>query len=228
MNSLPAMHPLRSSFRPRTRFIAGFVLLATVTLLLAAPGPAAAAQSTCPTFQVLHNDRIGKLRLRAGNYTIRVGNQRRLSCQSASDLFRQFLEDYDGTLPDGWRVQARRSRFLQRSSGDAFTVTRVRGGGGGGGVGGGSSGHHPATGRACPAPFTVRHNDRIGELKLPQGKYRITLLAIGRMSCQRASSIFARFLQDYTGDLPGAWRLDPKTATFSKSAHYGFRVKPYR
>jgi len=237
VDSLPAMHPLRHGFRTRTRFLAGFVALATVTLVVAAPGPAVAAQSTCPTFQVLHNDRIGKLRLRAGDYTIRIGNQRRLSCESASDLFRQFLEDYDGTLPDGWRVQARRSRFIQRSSGDAFTVTRTRdggggtgggGGGGGSGTGGGGSGQHPATGRACPAPFTVQNNDRIGELKLPAGKYRITLLAIGRLSCQRASSIFARFLQDYTGDLPGAWRLDPKTATFSKSTHYGFRVKPYR
>lgn len=218
------MRPLNPSFRIRGRFLAGLVILATVALLAAAPGPAAAARSTCPAFQVLHNDRIGKLKLRAGDYTIRIGNQRRLSCESASDLFRQFLEDYDGTLPDGWRVQARRSRFFQPSSGDAFTVTRARGGSGGGG----SSGQHPATGRACPAPFTVQNDDRIGSLKLPQGKYRITLLAIGRLSCQRASSIFARFLQDYTGDLPGAWRLDPKTATFSKSAHYGFRVKPYR
>ena len=88
-----------------------------------------------------------------------------------------------------------------------------------------AGGQHPATGRACAAPFTVQHNDQIGELKLRAGQYRITLLAVGRLSCNRASNIFARFLQDYTGDLPGNWRLDPETATFSKSSHYGFRVK---
>lgn len=217
-------------FPSRSRWPAIFtagVLSAIGLLALGAASPpgALAAPAACPTFEVLHNDHIGKLRLRAGDYTIRVGNQRRLSCESASDLFRQFLEDYDGTLPDSWRVQARRSRFVQRSSGDAFSVKPVRGGGGGSGGGGGQ---HPATGRACPAPFSVLGNDQIGDLKLPKGRYRITLLAVGRLSCERASGIFARFLQDYTGDLPGIWRLDAKTATFSKSAHYGFRVKPFR
>jgi len=221
------MQHLNSRFSSHLLLIATLAVLSAAAMLLATPGRAAAAQTTCPAFQVLHNDQIGKLRLRAGNYSIRIGNQRRLSCANAADLFRQFLEDYDGNLADGWRVQARRSRFFQRSSGDAFRVTRIRGGGGGG-TGGGGGGQHPATGRACAAPFTVQHNDQIGELKLRAGQYRITLLAVGRLSCNRASNIFARFLQDYTGDLPGNWRLDPETATFSKSSHYGFRVKAYR
>ena len=88
-------------------------------------------------------------------------------------------------LPDGWRVQAKRKRVraaeLRRCVHDRARHGRRRwrgGGTGGGGTGGG--GQHPATGRACPAPFTVENNDRIGSLKLPEGKYRITLLAVGR------------------------------------------------
>ena len=224
MDMVAAMTLLTSPSR-RLACLAGLVAAATLAVSLGSAERASAAAVQCPSFQVLHNDRIGKLKLRAGSYTIVIGNQRRLSCSSAADLFRQFLEDYDGVLPDGWRVQARKARFVQRSSGDAFKVRRIRGGGGGGGANGGQ---YPSTGRACAAPFTVQHNDQIGSLKLKAGQYRITLLAVGRLSCQRASKLFARFLQDYTGVLPGTWRLDPKTATFSKSAHYGFRVKPYQ
>ncbi len=213
----------KSRLRP-VLFLTGLIAAVSCVLLIGSADRANAAAVQCPAFQVLHNDHIGKLSLRAGNYQITIGNQRRLSCASASDLFRQFLEDYDGNLPDGWRVQARRSRFVQPSSGDAFRVRRIRGGGSGGGGGG----QHPATGRACAAPFTVLHDDRIGDLKLKAGRYRITLLAVGRLSCQRASNIFTRFLRDYTGVLPGKWRLDADTGTFSKSAHYGFRVKPLR
>jgi hypothetical protein len=208
-------HPIRRHSRPA--LLLALALLAAVAL----PERSSAAQTPCPTFQVQHNDRIGKLRLRAGTYDILIGNQRKLSCSSASDHFRQFLEDYDGTLPDGWRVQARKSRFVQRSSGDAFRVRRVRGGGGGGG-----GGSHPATGRACPAPFSVLNNDSIGDLKLKAGKYRITLLAVGRLSCTRASKKFTSFLD--ASAVPTGWRIDLKTATFSKSSHYGFRVKPFR
>jgi hypothetical protein len=218
-----------SAFTLSTRRVLSLTGVVAAAFLAAGFGSAeraSAAGVQCPSFQVLHNDHIGKLSLPAGSYQIIIGNQRKLSCASAADLFRQFLQDYDGVLPDGWRVQARKSRFVQPSSGDAFKVRRIKGGGGKGGGGGG--GAHPATGRACAAPFTVLHNDRIGNLKLKAGKYRITLLAVGRLSCQRASKLFTRFLQDYDGILPGQWRLDPKTATFSKSAHVGFRVKPFR
>ena len=201
-------------------------LLAVLTLAaLALPARSDAAQGSCPTFSVLHNDTIGKLKLRAGTYDILIGNERKLSCASASKLLSEFLEDYDGVLPNGWRVQARKSRFVQPSTGDAFRVSRVgkSGGGGGGGTGGG--GTHPSDGRACPAPFTVQHDDMIGKLKLPAGEYRVTLLSTGRLSCTRASKKFAKFLG--MSDVPAGWNVDPKTATFKKSRGYGFRVKPY-
>jgi hypothetical protein len=194
-------------------------LAATLVALLAAAPAARAAELTCPaTFHVLHDDRIGKLKLPQGHYTITVLDDRRLRCGHASDLFRQFLEDYDGNLPGHWRVVPARSEFLRGRGEVGFRVAPAGSPSGGGG-------RHPATGRACPSFFDVLHNDRIGRLRLPKGKYRITLLAVRRLSCSEASSLFTRFLEDWNGRLPGRWRLDVKTATFSKSLHVGFRVK---
>ena len=221
MTSLTSSGP-RLATRPVAYAIA---LILAVTLLLAAGAERAhAAKVTCPsTFRVLHNDTIGKLKLAKGHYKVTVKNDNRLSCAAAFDLFRQFLEDYDGKLSDGWRIRARRQEFFQPRTNDAFSVkatTRPSGGGGGGG-------RHP-TGNACPNLFTVQNNDRIGRLRLPAGQYRITLLAHNRLSCQRASKLFAKFLQDYTGRLQNRWRLDVETATFSKRRNFGFRVKQVR
>jgi hypothetical protein len=87
----------------------------------------------------------------------------------------------------------------------------------------------PASGKAatatCPATFRVLHNDQIGKLELPKGDYRITLLDDQLLGCQRASKLFAQFLQDYDGRLGGGWRVSARTATFSKPNGAGFSVK---
>jgi hypothetical protein len=193
-------------------------------LALALPATSQAAPLRCPaTFQVLHNDHIGRLSLPAGHYVITVLESSRLSCPEASDLFRQFLEDYDGRLPRPWVLDVS-TRTFRRGSGSStgFTVTRTSSGGGGGG-----GGHHPATGTACPGTFHVLHNDRIGRLRLRAGEYRITLLSVGRISCARAARYLAQFLQDFDGRLPRPWTLDVETGTFMRgSRNVGFRVKP--
>ena len=194
------------------------VALVLGTLIVAAPAQAQ-TPTTCPsTFAVLHDDRIGQLPLPAGNYAITVLDQSRLSCAHAADLFRQFLEDFDGRLPRPWTLDAPSATFSSNAT-TAFSValTSTPSGGGGGG-------HHPS-GTSCPGFFQVLHNDVIGALELPKGEYRITLLAVGRFSCARAAARFADFLADFDGVLPGRWVLDPQTATFSRSAHVGFRVK---
>jgi hypothetical protein len=56
---------------------------------------------------------------------------------------------------------------------------------------------------ACPATFHVLHNDRIGDLSLPQGHYRISTEGI---TCARASHLFTEFLEDYDGKLHKPWR----------------------
>ena len=78
-------------------------------------GPGEAATSKCPaTFRVLHNDRIGKLKLlRKGNYRITLVDDRAAhAAQRASKLFARFLQDFDGEL--GERLvgsTSRRRRF---------------------------------------------------------------------------------------------------------------------
>ena len=58
----------------------------------------------------------------------------------------------------------------------------------------------------CPGSFTVLHNDVIGKLQLPKGKYKITLIDDQqRITCQRALQRFTEFLQDYDGKLPSPW-----------------------
>lgn len=57
---------------------------------------------------------------------------------------------------------------------------------------------------ACPASFAVQHDDRIGNLDLPKGSYQVRVT--GALTCSRATSLFATFLQDYDGVLQGGWR----------------------
>jgi hypothetical protein len=85
------------------------------------------AGKRCPgTFRVLHDDSVGRLRLAAGPYRITlVGG---LSCKRASALFSHFLDDFQGTLPRPWRLNAQTGTFLRGSgSGTGFRVKPARG-----------------------------------------------------------------------------------------------------
>jgi hypothetical protein len=59
----------------------------------------------------------------------------------------------------------------------------------------------PAT-ADCPSTFHVLHDDRIGQISLPAGQYRVTVTGV---TCPSASDLFARFLQDWDGVLPRPW-----------------------
>ena len=77
-------------------------------------------------------------------------------------------------------------------------------------------------GMKCPGTFMVQHNDKIGKLKLPAGSYQIS---VKQMSCQRASSLFAKFLQRPDGNLPNGWRLNVNRQKFSNpKRNISFRV----
>jgi hypothetical protein len=211
--------------RPRTRcprlVVASLIAVAVLALPAAASAQGGGSSAVCPaTFEVLHDDTIGALYLPAGAYTVTLLDANRLTCAQASDLFRQFLEDWDGRLPRPWRVNARTSTFTGGSVG--FSVAPA-----GGNNGGGGGGHHPQ-GAACPGTFRVLHNDTIGTFAIPRGNYRITLLSVGRITCSQASSYLAAFLQDYDGILPSPWFLDTETATFMRgSRNVGFRIKQW-
>jgi hypothetical protein len=206
----------------RRTLIITLAVLATAVAALAAAGHADAS-SKCPnTFRVLHDDHIGRLSLRAGTYRITVIDKDQLSCQRASDLFTKFLQDYDGKLPNGWKVKVGKSGF-QKSPQKGFFVKRISGTGGGGGGGD----RHPGRGeKICPGTFQVQHDDHIGRLKLPKGPYTITVIHKHRISCGKASKLFAKFLALPQGNLPSTWKLELQSATFKKKgAHKGFRVK---
>jgi hypothetical protein len=205
------------------RTLAG--LVATAALALALAPSASAAEATCPgTFQVLHNDRIGAMQLPAGAYTITVLDSATMGCTEASHLLSQFLEDWDGRLPRPWvATNSTRTFTAGRNSTVGFRVT---------------PGEptpptppnppDPPSSRVCAGYFTVLDNDRIGSFSIPRGRYRITLLGYAGVSCSQASTLFARFLQDFDGVLPRPWFLDPSTGSFMKgSRHIGFRIKPY-
>ena len=202
------------------------ISLALAAGLTAAAAAPAAAQSTavpaaCPdTFSVLHDDAIGALSLPAGPYTITVGDPSRLSCAEAADLFRQFLEDWDGVLPRPWKLNAATATFsgglgqeLQRRPRRAAERWRRRS----------PSRDRPAVPRHLRGAARRPHRAPLRA----RGQYTITLLSAGTLSCAKASKKFARFLQDYDGVLPGTWVVDNQTATFSKAGtSTGFRVEP--
>lgn len=205
------------------RIAATFVLslcAALAALALTAAVPASAA--TCPSFSVLHNDRIGQASFPAGSYEVTA--EPGLSCKAASQLFARFLEDYDGVLPKPWRVVAEGSGIASfvNGSGAGFTVSRVSGGGGGGGG-------NNVLGKLCPGSFTVNAGSRVGPLLFPKGSYLIYIPARSGISCRRASVLFTRFLAAPGGTLPSPWRLKNQTATFYKPAHperSAFRIEP--
>jgi hypothetical protein len=190
-----------------------FSALAAIFLGAGVPRAEASAQASaalnCPTFRVLHNDRIGKINLPAGTYNVTVLDDRRLQCRAASKLFTRFLQDWDGVLPYPWvgRPNGVGKATFRRGSSSATGFRVARTGGGGGGGGGGVR-------QTCPGTFQVLHNDRIGSFYIPKGQYRITLLNNQRFTCPQAVRKFQEFLLDYDGHLPHPWALNRNTATF--------------
>ena len=201
----------------------GFALALALVLLAAGAGSASAAVTSCPSFRVLHNDRIGPANLPAGSYTLTPAASSGLGCAAISQLFTRFLEDYDGVLPTPWRVVAQGTgkASFTRGGQPGFSVARTSGGGEGG--------NNPSLGQLCPGSFTVNADATVGPLEFPRGQYLLYIPARSLISCNRASILFTRFLAQPGGRLPFPWRLQNQTATFFKPAHplrSAFRVEP--
>ena len=179
-------------------------------------------------YHVVKPDHIGRLQLPAGIYQIQTNSATDfLSCSRASYLFTEFLNDFDGVLPRPWKMEiaGTGNALFKRGAGQSFSAVYV----GpydpaqpvGPPTGGGTHGA-----LTCPGTFRVLHNDHVGALQLPKGRYTITPVG-ARIPCASASKLFARFLQRPSGTLPGSWVVLPQTGTFlNGSADYGFMVKP--
>jgi hypothetical protein len=83
-----------------------------------------------------------------------------------------------------------------------------------------------ATPTTCPG-FRVLHNDRIGAAVFPAGTYTVNLETAG-LNCKSSAELFARFLEDYDGNLPKPWKVSGEgsgKAAFLKGAEAGFSVE---
>lgn len=196
--------------------------------LLALGGSGSAAAATCPSFKVLHDDRIGAVVLPAGSYEVTTEEfqgRSGISCQEASRLIARFLQDWDGNLPNGWRARAEgpgKASFARPSipeSPAGFSVQRIGGEGGGG---------NSELGKLCPSAFTVNAGSDVGPLFFAKGQYLIYIPARSGITCRRASVLFTRFLGWPGGALPEPWQVKTQTATFFKPAQplrSAFRVE---
>jgi hypothetical protein len=187
----------------------------------AAPGTTVGA---CPSFRVLHNDRIGPANLPAGSYSVTPAASSGLTCTRASALFTRFLEDYDGVLPTPWRVIAQGSgkASFARGNRDGFSVART----------GGAEEEEtsPSLGKLCAGTFTVNHRTIVGPLAFNKGQYLLYIPPRSLITCRRASVLFTRFLGQPGGQLPFPWKVINQTATFYKPAfplRSAFRIEPY-
>lgn len=212
------MGPVLAS--PRRLAAAFSLALAGVLTVLALGGTASASAAACPTFKVLHDDRIGAVVLPAGSYEVTVSGG--LSCPASTKLFARFLSDWDGNLPKPWRASAEGSgKATFTGGGRSFSVRRV----GGGSAGGGGNSE---IGSLCPGTFTVNAGTDVGPLFFAKGQYLLYIPARSAIACRRASVLFTRFLAA-GGMLPEPWQVKTQTATFFKPAHplrSAFRVEP--
>ena len=204
--------------RPRLALAALAVTVGATLAISAAPAQAAGCTAS---FHVVKPDRIGRLVLPAGIYQLRTTN---LTCSAASSLFSEFLEDFDGVLPRPWSYVVQgvgRGRFSRGNA--SFIAVRVRSAPRPGPASRGGGSHADLR---CSGFFRVNHNDRIGALRLPAGRYQIDVLG-GRLSCSSAGALFRQFLDDPDGNIGGGWVILARSGEFIRgTSHYGFRVKP--
>ena len=186
------------------RTLAG--LVATAALALALAPSASAAEATCPgAFQVLHNDRIGAMQLPAGAYTVTVLDSATMGCTEASQLFSQFLEDWDGRLPRPWVANNTTRTFSAgRNSTVGFRVTPGE--------------------PTPPTPPNPRIRRRAASARLlhgaPQRPHR-QLLDPGAVTASRCSATPGHLLTgvDALRPLPAGLRRRPAAAVVPRSEH---------
>lgn len=209
------------SRRARLALVALVGMLAVVAFALSARPAGAAAPGTCPSFRVLHNDRIGAAVFPAGSYTITLEDSS-LTCKSGGELFAKFLENFSGILPKPWKVVGEgsgKAAFLNGpESGFSVALSGKREEGG----------TNPNLGTLCPNTFTVNSNTVVGPLRFTKGAFLIYLPKGSGITCNRASVLFTKFL-GAGGTLPKPWKLTNQTATFYKPSNptrSAFRIEP--
>jgi hypothetical protein len=206
----------------RIAVLAAVALVAALAITLVSRAEARVAPANCPTFRVLHNDRIGPAQFPAGNYEVTI-ERSGLTCKETSELFARFLEDYDGVLPTPWQVVnegAGKASFIRGKNLPGFSVDLT-----GKSEEGGSN---TILGKLCPSPFKVNSTTVVGPLRFTKGNFLIYLPTGTGITCNRAAVLFQKFL-GAGGPLPKPWQLINQTATFYKpenKTRSAFRIEP--
>jgi hypothetical protein len=196
--------------------LVGMVVALAVALGANSAGAAPSVEpmnKSCPGFRVLHNDRIGTAVFPAGTYTVNVEDAS-LNCKSSAELFARFLEDWDGVLPQPWKVAGEGSgkASFGRGTLGGFSVELTAKAPKEG------SGTNPDLGTLCPGTYTVNSTTTIGTLRFTKGAFLVYLPQGSAISCNQASILFTRFL-GAGGSLPSPWKLANQTATFYKPSN---------
>jgi hypothetical protein len=197
----------------RTVIAAVVVMLAALAAIVLSRPAGAATPTTCPGFRVLHNDRIGAAVFPAGTYTVNLETAG-LNCKSSAELFARFLEDWDGNLPQPWKVAGEgsgKASFVRGSLGGFSVELTAKAKEEG-------SGTNPDLGTLCTGTFTVNSTTQIETLRFTKGAFLIYLPKGSGLACNQASRLFTKFLGS-GGKLPSPWKLTNQTATFYKPSN---------
>jgi hypothetical protein len=121
------------------------------------------------------------------------------------------------------RTEPRRSRAVLTALGALIAVVALA-------IAAGPAGAAPKpttpAPKSCPG-FQVLHNDRIGAAVFPAGNYTINLEST-TLDCKTGGELFARFLEDFDGNLEAPWNVASEgsgKAAFLRGSQPGFSVE---
>jgi cell division protease FtsH len=80
---------------------------------------------------------------------------------------------------------------------------------------------------ACTVPFQIGRTQQLGEVSLPKGPYKLTVLDTSELDCRAASDALRRAIGEPGADLPDGWKVDAPSQVISREdGSEAFRVEP--
>jgi hypothetical protein len=174
-------------------------------------GSSSRQNGLCPgNFTILHNDRVGMMKLKAGQYKITTKG---LYCWFDASKLAYFLDYTESTkLPSPWTVDAAMMK-IQRSPNHYFTLNYLGASGGGG--------HSIAGKTRCSSKLKVTTASVLAGMSFPLGSYYVNV-APGT-TCAGTTSMFSSWLA--AGAVNNSWKVNSQTATFTLNSK-SFQIEP--